>query len=912
MNFMKPKYLALFIAAATSSAFAAAPGTPSISSGNDKFALVEVDQAAQAYNNLIKLHKDGVDVKVEWNVWSGGTATSAKVLLDGTTVWSGAGSNAGSATFKVKKGGRYQEQVELCNTSGCTKSASKLIIVADTDGSHLLPLNAALRENNKTFAQHTDKVVGAYYPEWGVYDRDFQVDKIPAANLNHILYGFIPICGGDGINDGLKTVENGNSFAALQRACDGSQDFTVAIHDPWAALQKPQSGVSNWDDPYKGNFGQLMALKKAHPDLKVLPSIGGWTMSDPFYHMADPAIRARFVGSVKEFLQTWKFFDGVDIDWEFPGGGGVTETLGNPQQDKATYTALMHDLRTMLNELKAETGRTYELTSAIGSGSDKIEDADYTTVQQYLDHIFLMSYDFYGAWSNTELGHQAALNAPADRPDTNYTTVNGINALLGQGVQPGKIVVGAGMYGRGWTGVHGQTGNNPFTGTATGAVKGTWEPGVVDYRQIVKEFKGKAGWESGYDAVAEAPYVFNKATGDLISYEDARSTTAKGKYVLANKLGGLFAWSIDSDNGDILNAMNESLLGGSSTPVDPVVTNHAPIASAADQNVTGPVTVTLDGSASSDPDGDAMTYKWTQVSGPAVTISNSAKAKASFNVAAATSDQTMVFRLTVTDAKGLKNAVDVQILNKAPKANQAPVVNQMETITLQAGESHSLHAQAADPDGDALTYTWSVPADMQATGTNTTNVNITAPEVSSESTYTLSVIVSDGKTSVQSNVQVVVTPKPADEGNTPSDEGNTPSDEGNTPSDEGNTPSDEGNTPSDEGTATNSCDKPVDANASKYAAWSASKVYNSGNTVSFDNLVWKAKYWTQGNQPGFGVDAWELVSKVSMNWRSDVVYNSGETTTYQGSVYRAKWWTRGDKPGNSDVWVKEGASADCK
>ena len=918
MNFMKPKYLALFIAAATSSAFAAAPGTPSISSGNDKFALVEVDQAAQAYNNLVKVHKDGVDVKVEWNVWSGDAPTSAKVLLDGTTVWTGAGSASGSATFKVKKGGRYQEQVQLCNTSGCSTSASKLIIVADTDGSHLLPLNTALRENNKTFAQHTDKVVGAYYPEWGVYDRNFQVDKIPAANLNHILYGFIPICGGDGINDGLKTVENGNSFAALQRACNGRQDFTVAIHDPWAALQKGQIGVDKWDDPYKGNYGQLMAMKKAHPGLKVLPSIGGWTMSDPFFHMADPAIRARFVGSVKEFLQTWKFFDGVDIDWEFPGGGGLTETLGNQQQDKATYTALMHDLRAMLNELSTETGRSFELTSAIGSGKDKIEDVDYTAAQQYLDHIFLMSYDFYGAWSNTDLGHQAALHAPAWRPDTNYTTENGVKAMLAQGVQPGKIVVGTGMYGRGWTGVHGQTGNNPFTGTATGGVKGTWEPGVVDYRQIVNEYKGKPGWEYGYDAEAEAPYVFNKSTGELISYEDARSATAKGKFVMANNLGGLFGWSVDSDNGDILNAMNESLLGGS-TPVEPVVTNHAPIASATDLSVTGPATVTLDGSASSDPDGDAITWKWTQISGPSVTISNSTKAKASFNVAAVTSDQTLVFRLTVTDAKGLKNTIDVQVVNKAPKANQAPVVNQMEAVTLQSGDNHSLHAQATDPDGDALTYTWSVPADMQATGTNTANVNITAPEVSSDSTYTLGVVVSDGKTSVQSDVQVVVTPKPADEGTTPSDEGTTPSDEGTTPSDEGTTPSDEGTTPSDEGTtpsdegtATGSCDTPVDANASKFAAWSASKVYNNGDTVSFDHLVWKAKYWTQGNQPGFSADAWELVSKVSMNWRSDVVYNGGETTTYKGSVYRAKWWTRGDKPGNSDVWVKEGTSADCK
>jgi chitinase len=118
--------------------------------------------------------------------------------------------------------------------------------------------------------------------------------------------------------------------------------------------------------------------------------------------------------------------------------------------------------------------------------------------------------------------------------------------------------------------------------------------------------------------------------------------------------------------------------------------------------------------------------------------------------------------------------------------------------------------------------------------------------------------------------------------------------------------------PSDEGTATGSCDAPVDANAGNYAAWDSSKIYNTGDTVSFDHLVWKAKYWTQGNQPGFGVDAWELASNVKMNWRSDLVYNGGETTTYQGNVYRAKWWTRGDNPANSDVWVKEGPATDCQ
>jgi chitinase len=594
-------------------------------------------------------------------------------------------------------------------------------------------------------------------------------------------------------------------------------------------------------------------------------------------------------------------YDGVDIDWEFPGGGGENPALGNPQTDKATYTALMHDLRQMLNELSSETGRTYELTTAIGAGNDKIEDVDYNTAQQYIDHIFLMSYDYYGGWSNTELGHQTALYGASWKPDTNYTTDNAVNAMLAQGVQPGKIVVGAAMYGRGWTGVHGYTGDNPFTGTATGPIKGSWEAGILDYRDIVKNMLGKPGWEYKYDTAAEAPYLFNKSTGELVSYDNARSVMAKGQYVQNHNLGGMFAWSIESDNGDILNAMNESLLGGSA-PVDPVVTNHAPVASSTDQNVTGPVSVTLDGSASSDQDGDALTYKWTQVSGNTVTLANSTKAKASFNLPAVTSDQTLVFRLTVTDAKGLSNAIDVQVVNKAPKANLAPVVNAMDAVTVEAGEAISLHAQATDPDGDALTYSWSVPADMNATGTDTANVRITAPEVTNTSSYTLSVIVSDGKTSVQSNVQVTVNPKAAP----------TPADEDTNPSDEGTTPSDEGTTPSDEGSATGSCDAPVDANASHYAAWETSKVYNGGDTVSFDHLVWKAKYWTQGNQPGFGAEAWELVSQVKFGWRSEVVYNGGETTTYNGSEYRAKWWTRGDKPGSSDVWVKTGAAADCK
>ncbi|MGR5488498.1 glycosyl hydrolase family 18 protein, partial [Vibrio alfacsensis] len=110
------------------------------------------------------------------------------------------------------------------------------------------------------------------------------VDNIPADNLTHIIYGFIPICGP---NESVKSV-GGNSFNALQTACKGMQDFEVVIHDPWAAYQKSftQAG-HDYNTPIKGNYAMLMALKQRNPDLKILPSIGGWTLSDPFYSFTD-------------------------------------------------------------------------------------------------------------------------------------------------------------------------------------------------------------------------------------------------------------------------------------------------------------------------------------------------------------------------------------------------------------------------------------------------------------------------------------------------------------------------------------------------------------------------------------------------------------------------------------------------
>jgi len=169
--------------------------------------------------------------------------------------------------------------------------------------------------------------------------------------------------------------------------------------------------------------------------------------------------------------------------------------------------------------------------------------------------------------------------------------------------------------------------------------------------------------------------------------------------------------------------------GGTPPPID---TNTAPVADAgADQTLdaTGQTTyVTLDGSGSSDADGDALSYSWT-LNGSVV----STDASFSTNLA----DGSYTFTLTVSDGEESdSDEVSVTVVNTIPVAD-AGADQTLEATG--ATTTVTLNGSATDADGDALTYSWSNGASGASTsvdlavGTHTFTMTVTDEQGATDS-----------------------------------------------------------------------------------------------------------------------------------------------------------------------------------
>lgn len=85
------------------------------------------------------------------------------------------------------------------------------------------------------------------------------------------------------------------------------------------------------------------------------------------------------------------------------------------------------------------------------------------------------------------------------------------------------------------------------------------------------------------------------------------------------------------------------------------------------------------------------------------------------------------------------------------------------------------------------------------------------------------------------------------------------------------------------------------------AAWISSKIYTTGDKVTYSGKVFRAQWWTSGEVPGSSAyGSWEELATAADGtaiWTPSRVFNAGDVVVYNAKLYKAQWWTRNQVPG---------------
>lgn len=181
--------------------------------------------------------------------------------------------------------------------------------------------------------------------------------------------------------------------------------------------------------------------------------------------------------------------------------------------------------------------------------------------------------------------------------------------------------------------------------------------------------------------------------------------------------------------------------------------NRAPVVTVgADFTVDERAAFTLMASTA-DVDGDAVTVRWRQVSGPAALLGDVTQPQLSGAAPEVTTDTPIVFEATASDGTAMTSA---RVTLTVRHVNRAPSVSVLAPTPVDADVSVVVEAIASDPDGDAVTVTW-----LQVSGPDTswsvltpTSVEFRSPAPGSSVVFEATV--SDGALSTTGRVTVVV------------------------------------------------------------------------------------------------------------------------------------------------------------
>ncbi|XP_067005025.1 chitinase-like protein EN03 [Anabrus simplex] len=334
-------------------------------------------------------------------------------------------------------------------------------------------------------------------------------------------------------------------------------------------------------DSGKGNYRAITTLKKRHPGLSVLLSVGGGAdVDEPEKYLKlleESDRRSAFISSAKTLMKQYGF-DGLDLAWEFPGmkkkkdrgtlgslWHGIKKTFGyahshkdeKAEEHREGFTKLVKDLQ---KSLKPDN---LLLTATVLPNVNESLYYEAKEIPKYVDFINLMTFDFKTPERNSDEADYPAALYPGGGRDAESTADGNIRWWLEQGVSGSKIIMGIPTFARTWK----LTAESKISGVPPTPADGPGEegpytktPGLMSYAEIciainpvtkgtthtlrrVTDPSNKLG-SYGF----RLPDSATSEGGVWAAYEDPDTAGYKAAYTKTKSLGGIAVWDVSLDD----------------------------------------------------------------------------------------------------------------------------------------------------------------------------------------------------------------------------------------------------------------------------------------------------------------------------------------------------------------------------
>jgi chitinase len=314
---------------------------------------------------------------------------------------------------------------------------------------------------------------------------------------------------------------------------------------------RPSSGQAD-------DIASLEAVKRAHPDLTVLISVGGWGAPGYSADAATAQSRQRFVAScIERWMEAFPagLVNGFDVDWEFPVSGGLP-SIGSSPADRQNLDLLLEEFRAQLRtyarqrhlpqramklSIDIPAGRIQDDgTGTAGAPYDQAHSYDLRTVGRLVDIVNLMTYDLCTGYSTVSCYNDPLVKRPGDPNDRYNNNVGALDYMRAHGVPSDKIVLGVPFYGRYFK----------VTSAANGGLYQPWtSSATLDYTTIIgPDWAGNPDFQQGWDPVVQSPYLWNPTTKTWVSYENPRSILIRSEFARSHGLAGMMMWQVGLDD----------------------------------------------------------------------------------------------------------------------------------------------------------------------------------------------------------------------------------------------------------------------------------------------------------------------------------------------------------------------------